>query len=107
MKNNILTFILFVVLSTNAFGQLFVNPSNKWYASDCCSSFGSGGTDCSTYKYWFDDPIIIDTLSYLTLKTNNQQQLFEAGKYYREENGIVYMKVNQSQEEIVIYSNSE
>ena len=96
-------FTLFLSISTySLFGQVFVNQSNEWLTDDCCYSLGQ--TNCSTYKYWFGETVIIDSVSYLRLNSNNPQPLFDVGEYYREENGIVFMKNNINQAEMKIYN---
>jgi hypothetical protein len=105
MKNifRISAFTLFLSISTcPLFGQVFVSQSNEWFADDCCYSVGQ--TNCYTYKYWFSDTVIINSLTYLHLNSNNPQPLFEVGAYYREDNGIVFMKKNINEAEIKIYN---
>lgn len=105
MKNILRTsiFFLFTSISTySLYGQVFVNPSNEWFADDCCYSLGQ--TNCYTYKYWFGDTVIINSVAYLRLNSNNPQPLFEVGEYYREENGIVFMKKNINEAEVKIYN---
>lgn len=104
MKNilRITFFIFFFSITTRSIGQVFVSPSNEWFADDCCFSLGQ--TNCYTYKYWFDDTIIINSVTYLRLNSSNPQPLFEVGEYYREENGIVFMKKNIMDTEMKIYN---
>lgn len=101
LRTSIFAFLL--PISTCAlFGQTFVDQSNEWFADDCCYSLGQA--NCSTYKYWFGDTVLIDSDAYLRLNSNNPQPLFEVGEYYREENGIVFMKKNINEPEIAIYN---
>lgn len=105
MKNilRIPIFTLFLSISTySVFGQVFVSPSNEWFANDCCYSLGQ--TNCYTYKYWFSDTVIINSVAYVRLNSNNPQPLFEVGEYYREDNGIVFMKKNINEAEMEIYN---
>jgi len=105
MKNilRISIFTLFSSISTCAlFGQVFVSQSNEWLTDDCCYSLGQ--TNCYTYKYWFGETVIIDSMPYLRLNSNNPQPLFDVGEYYREENGIVFMKNLIDQAEMKIYN---
>jgi hypothetical protein len=104
MKNilRITFFIFFFSITTHSIGQVFVSPSNEWFADDCCFSLGQ--TNCYTYKYWFGDTVIINSVTYLQLNSNNPQSLFEVGEYYREENGIVFVKKNITDTEMKIYN---
>jgi hypothetical protein len=106
IMKNILRITLFTIfLSTSTyslFGQAFVSPSNEWFADDCCYALGQ--SYCSTYRYWFSDTVIIDSVAYLKLRTNNPHPLFDVGEYYREENGVVFMKKNINEAETKIYN---
>lgn len=105
MKNivHITLFTFFLSINTfSLFGQVFVSQSNEWFADDCCYALGQ--TNCYTYQYWFGDTVVIDSVSYLRLNSNNPQPQFEVGKYYREENGIVLMKKNVIEAEMKIYN---
>jgi hypothetical protein len=105
MKNILHTSFFSLLMSIGTYslyGQVFVSPSNEWFADDCCFSLGQ--TNCYTYKYWFGDTVIINSVTYLRLNSNNPQSLFEVGEYYREENGIVFMKRNINETEMKIYN---
>ncbi|MEY3239976.1 MAG: hypothetical protein RIR11_1414 [Bacteroidota bacterium] len=105
MKNilRIMLFTLFLSISPySLFGQVFVSPSNEWLTDDCRYSLGQ--INCDTYKYWFNDTVIIDSVAYLRLNSNNLYPLFAVGEYYREENGIVFMKKNITEREVKIYN---
>lgn len=88
--------------SNFSIGQQFVNSSNEWFADDCC--YAQGQFHCSTFKYWFEETVIIDSITYFKLNSNNLEPMFELGEYYREENGVVFLKPNETQEEIAIYN---
>jgi len=67
---------------------------------DCCFNI-----PCTTYEYWFDQVVIFDTKEYLQLNTDHPGTgLSVFGKYYREEDGSVYMKINENQAEVQIYN---
>jgi hypothetical protein len=104
MKNilRITFFIFFFSITTRSIGQVFVSPSNEWFADDCC--YSAGQTNCYTYKYWFGDTVIINSVAYLRLNSNDPQPSFKVGEYYREENGIVFMKNNIMDTEMKIYN---
>lgn len=83
-------------------GQQFVNPSNEWFTDDCC--YAVGETHCATYKYSFGDSVRMNSVLYYELNTNNLNPFFfDFGRYYREENGRVYMKYTEEEEEFIIY----
>ncbi len=95
---------LFVILvySNILIGQQFVNPSNEWFADDCC--YAVGETYCATYKYWFEGPVSINSVLYYELKSNNANQIFfEFAGFYREENGKVYKRSDENEEEFIVY----
>lgn len=103
MKTKYLLFIFYLSISYHSLiGQDFVSQSNKWLIDDCCES------NCTTFEYWFDDPTIINSKTYLKLKTDNLDPIYlfnpTYGEYYREEEGLVYMKYNEDHEEILIYN---
>ena len=97
--------LLFLIIGFNSFmsiGQKFVNPDNEWYLTPCHAR----DFDCPTYKYWFEDTVEIDNQPYMELKTNDPKhpRVFEMRKFYREENGIVYMRQSDSEPETAIYN---
>lgn len=102
MKIKYIIFSLFLLIIVNLFGQQFVSQSNEWFTDDCC--YAQGQTDCSTFKYWFDEAVMFDSVTYFKLSSNNSNPLFEVGEFYREEEGIVFMKLDENDEEILIYN---
>ncbi|MEQ8704493.1 MAG: T9SS type A sorting domain-containing protein [Phaeodactylibacter sp.] len=101
---SLLTLLLFVLIAPNqVMGQAFVSPSNKWFIDDCSVSFFNGEIDCDTKSYWFEDTLTIDATVYYELRTNDPEPVFEVGAYYREEGGVVFMKMDDNSEEFAIY----
>lgn len=96
-------FIVFVFHLPYTIGQAFVSPSNKWFIDDCSVSFFNGEIDCDTKSYWFEDTVTIDATVYYELRTNDPEPVFEVGAYYREEGGVVFMKMDDNTEEFAIY----
>lgn len=97
-----LLLLLILVYSSVLPGQLFVNPANEWFTDDCC--YAVGETHCTTYKYSFGDSVRINSVLYYELNTNNMDPFFfDFGRYYREENGRVFMKYTEEDEEFIIY----
>lgn len=84
-------------------GQAFVSPSNKWYIDDCYTAPLQMTTICDTKSYWFENTVIIDAMVYYELRTNDPEPVFEVGAYYREEGGVVFMKMDDNTEEFAIY----
>jgi hypothetical protein len=60
-------------------------------------------TICDTKSYWFEDTVTIDSAVYYELRTNDPEPVFEVGAYYREEGGVVFMKMDDNTEEFAIY----
>lgn len=60
-------------------------------------------TICDTKSYWFEDTVTIDATVYYELRTNDPEPVFEVGAYYREEGGVVFMKMDDDSEEFAIY----
>lgn len=96
--------LLFILIAPNqVMGQAFVSPSHKWFIDDCSFSFFNGEIDCDTKSYWFEDTVTIDATVYYELRTNDPEPVFEVGAYYREEGGVVFMKMDDNTEEFAIY----
>lgn len=96
--------LLFVLIAPNQMmGQAFVSPSNKWYIDDCYIAPLQMTTICDTKSYWFEDTVTIDSTVYYELRTNDPEPVFEVGAYYREEGGVVFMKMDDNTEEFAIY----
>ncbi|MBK7427299.1 MAG: T9SS type A sorting domain-containing protein [Saprospiraceae bacterium] len=94
--------LLIFAYSNIIIAQQFVNPSNEWFTDDCC--YAVGETHCTTYKYSFGDSVRINSVLYYELNTNNMNPFFfDFGRYYREENGRVFMKYTEEEEEFIIY----
>ncbi|MFT5802150.1 MAG: hypothetical protein ACI9VN_003074 [Patescibacteria group bacterium] len=93
----LLTIIAFCCSNTTK-SQQFVNESNLWYLTDCC--FSQGVLNCKTHEYFFDEIVVIDTVSYYKLNSSRSNFI---GQFYREENGVVYKKFNEDLEEAIIY----
>jgi hypothetical protein len=102
-KTTTLLFFLVIIAHFSTQAQSFVNPANKWWVDNCCVSFGTGQTSCHAYEYYFGDSVWIDNVAYRELITNNQFGSFQPGKYYREEEGKVFMKMNELDPENLIY----
>lgn len=102
-KTTTLLFFLGIIAHFSTQAQAFVNPANKWYVNNCCVSFGTGQTSCHAYEYYFGDSVWLDNVAYRELITNNQFGNFQPGKYYREEEGKVFMKMNELDPENLIY----
>jgi hypothetical protein len=96
-------FIVFVFHLPYTIGQAFVSPSNKWYIDDCYIAPLQMTTICDTKSYWFEDTVTIDSAVYYELRTNDPEPVFEVGAYYREEGGVVFMKMDDNTEEFAIY----
>jgi hypothetical protein len=96
--------LLFILIAPNQMmGQAFVSPSNKWYIDDCYIAPLQMTTICDTKSYWFEDTVTIDSTVYYELQTNDPEPIFEVGAYYREEGGVVFMKMDDNSEEFAIY----
>ncbi len=102
-KTTTLLFFLSIIAHFSTQAQSFVNQANKWWVDNCCISFATGQTNCNAYEYYFGDSVWIDNVAYLELITNNQFGNFQPGKYYREEAGKVFMKMNETDPENMIY----
>lgn len=102
MKNSTLFILLYLIINLNAIrAQQFVNPANQWYLSDCC--YDQGETYCETHIYFFDEMVSIDSTDYYRLNTNNTTPVIGYGELYREDGGLVFMKYNDTTEEVLIY----
>jgi hypothetical protein len=102
--HSLLPLLLFVLIASNQMiGQAFVSPSNKWYIDDCYIAPLQMTTICDTKSYWFEDTVTIDSTVYYELRTNDPEPVFEVGAYYREEGGVVFMKMDDNTEEFAIY----
>ena len=97
-----LTTLLFLVGFCIASSQKFVDLDNRWFIDECNNSY-----DCPNYEYWFQSEIVLDSTTYLALLTFNPRPIEASwpvyGKFYREENGSVYMKLTAGSPEIKIY----
>jgi hypothetical protein len=103
-KYYLLLFVVAIVSNPlRTLGQAFVSPSNEWFIDDCSFSFSQWTTDCDTKSYWFEDTVIIGSTVYYELQTNDPEPVFEVGAYYREEGGVVFMKMDDNTEEFAIY----
>lgn len=102
--HSLLPVLLFVLIAPNQMmGQAFVSPSNKWYIDDCYIAPLQMTTICDAKSYWFEDTVTIDSTVYYELRTNDPEPVFEVGAYYREEGGVVFMKMDDDSEEFAIY----
>jgi len=71
-------------------------------AEYCCGP--GGGEPCVKYEYWFEEEVVMDSISYYRPASDSVgigNSFF--GEYYREENGKVYMILNSANEEKLIY----
>lgn len=103
MKSVIIIFSIYVLLNPyQLIAQSFVANSNLWSIKDCQNG------NCENYNYWFEDSLTINSQIYSQLNTDNPS-LLEAfgipfyGKYYRQENGKVYLKYDEYSDETLIY----
>lgn len=101
MKKSIIIYFLFFI-SNSILGQSFVNENNAWTISDCY--WNGVATICTSNNYWFGNEVTIDNKEYFELMSDKSEADVNNTKYYRESNGIVFVKENAIDEEIAIYN---
>lgn len=106
MKYSVLSlFVLLSFVQPELRAQSFVDSQNEWYIGDICYSF-AGNVSRYIRSYRFSE---VDTLvgehHYKQLLYDNSEglEVGERAKYYRQEEGKVYMKLDEDTAEVLIY----
>lgn len=104
LKNRLLPLVILALATPiQIFGQEFVSPSNKWFVDECSYCPHQMMIICDTKSYWFEGAVTIDSTVYYELQTTDSNPTFEVGTLYREEDGVVFMKLHENTEEFAIY----